>query len=328
MTERSDAPTTLPPARMLGHPAATAPPACYDEATLSVNPRPHLPIEGSHQLLVHSRRIAFLLLAIATPALAQQSSGLNLSPVRPTIANSATIQSPGVLQVEVGYDAYPQHIPGNTQTLDTLTTYTPLPRLRLDFDWAAFAHQQDPTAPASQSISNGVGTIQLGGKVELRKEDFHRPAPGLAVQYEAELPTATATALLGFGQQIILLANHHYGPDGNLDVLVNASLLQTDCQTPTGCSYGGQQAVALSYHLQKSTRLYAEAFAQNRSDSNTPPGTYLFGGFFHSFSDAFGLDGGLRFGVSNHAASLGTTVGLVFGRRLHPAAPPPSLPHP
>ncbi len=279
-------------------------------------------------LPLSARPLAGCLLAALTPlssAAAQQASDLNLSPVRPTIANSATIQSPGVLQVEVGYDAYPQHIPGNTETLDTLTTYTPLPRLRLDFDFAAFDHQPADSGPGTV---NGVGTIQIGGKVELRKENYHRLPPGIAVQYEAELPTASAHALQGLGQQIILLANHHYGPHGDLDVIANASLLQTDCQTPTGCTYGGQQAVALSYHLQKSTRLYAEAFAQNLSDSNTPPGTYLFGGFFHSFSDAFGIDGGLRFGVSNRSASVGTTVGLVFGRRLHPAQPPPDPVHP
>ena len=278
---------------------------------------------------VRQRAFVGCLSATLLPAAhAQQTSDLNLSPVRPTIANSATLQSPGVLQVEVGYDAYPQHIPGNTQTLDTLTTYTPLPRLRLDFDWAAFAHQQDPTLPITQAISNGVSTIQIGGKIELRKEDFHRPSPGIAVQYEAELPTASATALQGFGQQIIFLANHHYGHNGDLDVLVNASLIQTACQTATGCTYGGQQAIALSYHVQKSTRVYAEAFAQNLSASNTPPGTYLFGGFFHSFSEAFGIDGGMRFGVSNHSASIGTTVGLVFGRRLQSASPPLDPVHP
>jgi hypothetical protein len=52
------------------------------------------------------------------------------------------------------------------------------------------------------------------------------------------------------------------------------------------------------------------------SQSNTPPGTYIFGGFYRQVSDAFGIDGGMRFGVSDHSASVGTTVGLVFGKRL------------
>jgi hypothetical protein len=41
---------------------------------------------------------------------------MNLKPARPTITNSATIQSRGVVQVETGYDAYPRSEPGNQQT--------------------------------------------------------------------------------------------------------------------------------------------------------------------------------------------------------------------
>jgi uncharacterized glyoxalase superfamily protein PhnB len=257
---------------------------------------------------VAASAIAGALMLMAHKATAQD---LNINPTRPTIANSAAIQNPGVLQIESGYDAYPQHVPGNQQTLDTLITYTPLARLRLDFDWSAFNYQQ-----AGNNVTTGVGTIAIGGKVEIKKENYHRPAPGFAIQYEAELPTASQQALQGYGQQIILLTNHHYGKNGDLDVMLNASLVQSDCQTSPGCSYGGQQSVAFSYHLQKTTRLYAEAFAQNVSQSNTPPGTYIFGGFYHQFSDAFGIDGGMRFGVSDHSSSVGTTVGLVFGRRL------------
>jgi len=222
-----------------------------------------------------------------------------------------------VLQVEMGYDAYPQSVPGNLQTVDTLLTYAALPRLRLDFDWAFFSHQQN-----GKDIENGVSTIQAGGKVELWKEDYHRPAPGVSIQYEAEFPTATQLALQNYGQQAILLVNHHYGKNGDVDVIVNGSVVQAGCQAGSHCSYGGQQSVAFSYHLQPTTRLYAEVFAQNTSQSNTPPGTYVFAGFFHRFGDTFGIDGGLRFGVSDHSASIGTTVGIVFGRQMRkrPAA--------
>lgn len=247
-----------------------------------------------------------------------QQSGIN--PTRPTISNSATIQGKGVFQVELGYDAYPQRVPGNQQTIATLFTYAPLDRLRLDFGWSPFTHQQ-----MDAEIVNGVGTIQLGGKVELRREQYHQPLPGIAVQYEAELPTASEQSLEGYGQQFIVLLNHHYGPGGNLDLIVNASLVQSDCQTETGCRYGGQHAVAVSYHLQKQTRLYAELFAQNNSQSNTPPGTYFFGGFYRQVSDWFGFDGGVRFGLSDHSASVGTTAGVVFGKRIRGQAQPKRL---
>ena len=236
----------------------------------------------------------------------------SLSPTRPTVANGASIQDKGVLQVETGYDAYPQRVPGNQETVAVSLSYAPLERLRLDFGWSAFSHQESDDGTAS-----GVGTIQVGGKIVLFNEKYHRAAPGIAVQYEAELPAASNQVLQGFGQQFTLLLNHHYGRNGVLDVIVNASLVQSDCQTPKGCSYGGQQSFAVSYHLQKHTRLYAEVFGQNNSQSNTPPGTYAFGGFYHQFSDSFGLDGGMRFGLTDHSARFGTTIGLVFGKRLH-----------
>jgi hypothetical protein len=257
------------------------------------------------------------LCALSVLPMRASAQEMNLNPTRPTIANSAAIQSRGVLQIETGYDAYPRNPPGNQQTVDTLLTYTPLSRLRVDFGWSAFNHQEE------QGITtNGVGTIQIGGKIEFKKEQYHRFAPGVAFQYEAELPTASQQALQGYGQQIIVLLNHHYGKNGNLDVIVNGSLVQSDCQTSAGCSYGGQQSFALSYHLRKDTRLYAEVFGQNTSQSNTPPGTYVFSGFYHQFNDAFGINAGLRFGVSDNSARIGATIGLVFGKRLQPEGPP------
>ncbi len=251
--------------------------------------------------------LVFLLLSTLS------AQDFNLSPTRPTVANGASIQDRGVLQVETGYDAFPQRVPGNQQTVGTSLFYAPLERLRLDLGWSAFSHQQTEDGTAS-----GVGTIQVGGKVVLLQEEYSKAAPGIGIQYEAELPAASNRVLQGFGQQIILEMNHHYGKNGIFDVIVNGSLVQSECQTRNRCSYGGQQSLAVSYHLQEHTRLYAEVFGQNNSQSNTPPGTYAFGGFYHQFSDSFGLDGGMRFGLTNHSASFGTTVGLVFGKRIHP----------
>ncbi len=261
--------------------------------------------------------LAILSFSLSPPAFTQE---ISMSPTRPTISNSATIQSKGVLQVEAGYDAYPRSVPGNQQTLATLFTYAPLDRLRLDFGWSPYAHQQ-----MDKDIVNSVSTLQIGGKVELRREQYHHPLPGISVQYEAELPTASEQALQGYGQQFIVLMNHHYGHSGDLDVILNGSSVQSDCENSTGCRYGGQHAMAVSYHVQKETRLYAELFGQNNSQSNTPPGTYAFFGFYHQVNDSFGFDGGVRFGISDHSASLGTTAGLVFGKRLRGDAGPKHL---
>src|SRR3954463_13473446 len=124
---------------------------------------------------------------------------LNLSPTRPTVANGVSIQDKGVLQVETGYDAYQQRFPSNQQTVGVSLSYVVLERLRLDYGWSTFSHQG-----ADDGTASGVGTIQVGGKVVLLKENYHRAVPGIGVQYEAELPTASNRVLQGFGQQFIL----------------------------------------------------------------------------------------------------------------------------
>ncbi len=251
------------------------------------------------------RRLVGALCLLASLRLGGQD--LNLSPTRPTIANSAAVQDRGVLQVELGYDGYPQRAPGDQQTAAANFYYVPLDGVRVDFGWSPYNREGG---------DSGIGTIQAGGKVVLLKENYGHPAPGLAVQYEAEFPTASESALQGFGQQITFLANHHYGKNGIIDIIVNGSLVQSNCQTQSGCSYGGQQSFAVSYHVRDSTRLYAEIFSQNNSQSNTPPGTYVFGGFYQKVRDAFGIDGGMRFGVTKQSASIGVTLGMVFGSRL------------
>lgn len=253
--------------------------------------------------------MALIAVSIAWGSIAARAQSTEMNPTRPTVANSAAIQGKGTVQVETGYDAYP----GAMQTVDTALYYAPLDRLRLDFIWSAFGHEVNDDG----TTTNGISTLQLGGKVELKKEDYHRWAPGIAVQYEAELPTASKSDLQAYGQQAILLINHHYGKNGDLDVMVNGSIVQEGCRDATGCRYGGQQSLAVSYHVTKSTRIYGEVFGQNNSQSNTSPGTYVFAGFYHPFSDSFGIDGGMRFGVSPGSSSYGTTVGLVFGKHVH-----------
>jgi uncharacterized glyoxalase superfamily protein PhnB len=254
------------------------------------------------------RALLALILLVAVRAASVSAQDLQLSPTRPTIANSVSIQDKGVLQVEAGYDAYPS----DEQTVSTFLSYALLKRLRIDFGWSAFNLEQ----MGSDSV-HGVGTTQVGGKFVLLEEQYGHATPGIGVQYEAELPTASTSSLQGFGQQIILLVNHHYGKNGIFDVMLNGSFVQSDCQTREGCAYGGQQSAALSYHVRERTRLYAEVFGQNNSQANTPPGTYCFGGFYQKFSDSFGLNGGLRFGVSKHSSRFGVTIGVVFGKRLH-----------
>jgi hypothetical protein len=155
-----------------------------------------------------------------------------------------------------------------------------------------------------------VGTIAIGGKVVVLPEKHY---PGIAIQYEGQLPTASNAGLQGKGQQAILLVSRHWS---RYTIQAAPSFVQVNCQQR--CQLGGQQALAFGYDTSGKTTLYAEAWGQNVATSNTPPGSYVFGGFLHKFNDNVALNGGLRFGVSNHSSSFGPTMGLTFGRRIAP----------
>ena len=135
-------------------------------------------IDAPHQLRCDLQRVLTHVLILLTfvPLLLGKLSAqdLNLSPSRPTVANSVTIQDKGVLQAEIGYDAFPQHNPGNQQTVGTSLYYVPVERLRLDFGWSAFSHQEGEDGKAS-----GIGTIQLGGKIVLVPEESTERNQGL-----------------------------------------------------------------------------------------------------------------------------------------------------
>ncbi len=230
-------------------------------------------------------------LASCAAAAAQDNSNL-INSSRPTISTSSGIQDKGVLQVELGYDGYPGTPPGNQQAfaVDPIQT----------------SNLSGP--PASKST--GVGTIALGGKVVVLPEKTY---PGIAIQYEGQLPTASNAGLQGEGQQAILLVSRHWQ---KYTIQAAPSFVEVNCQQR--CQLGGQQALAFGYDTSAKTTLYAEAWGQNVATSNTLPGSYVFAGFLHKFNDNVALNGGLRFGVSDHSSSFGPTLGLTFGRRLAP----------
>jgi hypothetical protein len=52
--------------------------------------------------------------------------------------------------------------------------------LRLHIGWSAFSHEN-----AGKGMSNGVGTMQVGGKIMLYQKKYNHAAPGVAIQHEA-----------------------------------------------------------------------------------------------------------------------------------------------
>jgi hypothetical protein len=246
-------------------------------------------------------------LASCAAAAAQDNSNL-INSSRPTISTSSGIQDKGVLQVELGYDGYPGTPPGNQQAFAVTIYYAITSRVRVDFAVDPIQTSNLSGPPASKST--GVGTIALGGKVVVLPEKTY---PGIAIQYEGQLPTASNAGLQGEGQQAILLVSRHWQ---KYTIQAAPSFVEVNCQQR--CQLGGQQALAFGYDTSAKTTLYAEAWGQNVATSNTLPGSYVFAGFLHKFNDNVALNGGLRFGVSDHSSSFGPTLGLTFGRRLAP----------
>src|SRR5438128_3198 len=125
--------------------------ANIESTTLPVSGESHGPI-GNLRALASALGLAQLGLGITFGLLSLgdlSAQDFSLSPTRPTVANGASIQDKGVLQVETGYDAYPQRIAGNQQTIPVLLSYVPLEWLRLDFGWSAFSHQASEDGTAS-----------------------------------------------------------------------------------------------------------------------------------------------------------------------------------
>jgi hypothetical protein len=154
--------------------------------------RPYATSGGSHRGSGNLRALASVLglaqlgLGITVGFLSLGSvsaQDLSLSPTRPTVANGVSIQDKGVLQVETGYDAYPQRVPGDQQTVAGWLSYVPLEWLRLDYGWSAFSHQESEDGTAS-----GVGTIQVGGKVVLFKRTVTERHQGLLSNMRPSFP--------------------------------------------------------------------------------------------------------------------------------------------
>ena len=61
---------------------------------------------GARRAVNLNQAIVILTVAVLLSGIGY-ADDLNLSPTRPVVANSATIQDKGVLQVEIGYDVFP-----------------------------------------------------------------------------------------------------------------------------------------------------------------------------------------------------------------------------
>jgi len=108
-----------------------------------------------------------------------------ISPVRPTVSDSATIQKKGVLQFEAGGDLdfrSPEY--RNRQAVPLGFYYAVNKRLRLDLEVDTFVSQKDPLGMRE----SGVGDVQLGFKAIMREEPKELSPPPSLTQSNCPLP--------------------------------------------------------------------------------------------------------------------------------------------
>jgi len=227
-------------------------------------------------------------------------------PSRPTVSNPAEFQKPGVLQLEVGYNANFQasgiHL---QQDMPLALRFAVNRRLLLEFDG---------DSPSSQTVAGvrttGAGDSQLGIQVVLQHEKESRP--GFSVAYYIKLPTADNARGLGTGRvdhNFIALVSKKLGGT-TLDF--NATFLFSGRTTANGHASSGQAALAASHNVTRRVGIQGELSGYSRNDAQSGAVLAL-GALTYQVNRRLVLDSGLRFGLTHDAPRNGLFAGLTLG---------------
>ncbi len=230
-----------------------------------------------------------------------------ISPVRPTVSESATIQKAGVLQVEYGGDfdfAAPDF--RNQQKAPLGLYFAVNKRLRLDFEFETVASQADRTGMRE----TGIGDVNLGFKAIARDKPKERLA--VAFSYSIKLPTASEEKSLGTGRvdhNLRAIFNRTYGKN---DFTVNFSYLNVGREMSDRRDSGAQVIFAYERELPKKFGIISEVFG-NTVDEEQPRGLYVLGALTYKISKRLRFDVGARPGFGSDAPNFNFFFGLSAG---------------
>ncbi|HEX8473149.1 MAG TPA: transporter [Pyrinomonadaceae bacterium] len=230
-----------------------------------------------------------------------------VKPSRPTVAKPTEFQKPGVLQVEIGYDAnYRGEDFDTRQSVPLALRFAASKRLLLEINLDAVKSETDLDG---QRIT-GVGDTQLGFQVVAVESNESRPALGFA--YYVKLPTASEEKGLGSGRfdhKILGLVGHKFG-ETNIDF--NAAFLVQGREGESGWDHGGQAALAVSHQFQNNWGIIGEISGQSLDEAQ-PRGVYALGALTHQVNRRFIVDAGMRFGLNPSAPRIGVFAGMTVG---------------
>jgi Putative MetA-pathway of phenol degradation len=229
-------------------------------------------------------------------------------PARPTVANPAEFQQPGVLQLEVGYD-------GNFNARGDYKIQQDMPlslrfavnrRLLIELDTDSPYSMKDP----SGVTKTGFGDTQLGIQAVLLPENKSRP--GVAFAYYIKVPTADENKDLGTGRDDHSFIGLVSKTAGKTTIDFNAIYLLAGKTSSSGYASSGQGAFAVTQKLTKKFSLQGEISGMSRNDEQSG---MMFGLAVASYqiNRRTAIDGGIRFGLTPDAPKVGVVAGVTFG---------------
>jgi hypothetical protein len=249
---------------------------------------------------------------LPAPSTTQQSTGQQeeddfIKPSRPSLANPAEIQKPGVLQIEYGYDASFRSSEFRTQqTLPLALRFAASSRLLVEFDLDTVKSETDENG----SRETGVGDSRLGFQIVALKDTKSHPA--LAFAYYVKLPTGSEEKGLSTGRidhKIMLLLSRKFG---STDMDINVAYLNVGREDSNRRASGGQGAISFGYEFKNNFGLEGELSGQSVDDVQ-PRGLFALGALTYKVNKRFQLDGGMRFGLNPDAPRVGVFGGVVVG---------------
>jgi len=228
-------------------------------------------------------------------------------PARPTFSNPAEFQKPGVLQLELGYNAN-FHGTGLKAEHDNplALRFAVSSRILLEFDSDNVISQH----PDPGMTATGLGDMQLGIQTVLEHE--HGSRPGIAFAYYIKLPTADCSKGLGTGRVdhdfIAFISKKVH--ETTIDF--NAIYLLAGRTTRSGHASSGQAAIAASRNVSKRFGLQGEISGFSRNDAQ-PGATFGLGVVTFQVNRRLVFDAGVRSGLTHGAPHVGAVAGLTVG---------------
>lgn len=230
-----------------------------------------------------------------------------ISPVRPTVSDSATIQKKGVLQMETGGDFDFDTPEERNQQAHSLNFYfAASKRLRLDLEIETVVSQRDLTG----NRETGVGDVNLGFKAIARDQPKERLAVGFS--YSIKLPAASAEKGLGTGKidhNLRFILNRTLGKN---NYVFNAAFLNNGREDSSRRDSGAQTVFTVERELTNKFGIVGEIFGNTISESQ-PRGIYLLGALTYKINKRLVFDIGARPGFGRDAPRIGLFAGLTVG---------------